>query len=84
MLIGCDDKKSAPASGSAAAPQAAATGTATGAASGATKPAALTDAQLDSEDLPVAEDFEEEADKSITDENIDEQVEKLAKEIDEK
>jgi hypothetical protein len=42
----------------------------------------LTDDQVDSADLPVEEDFEEEATKEINEDNLDDQVAALEKEID--
>ena len=44
--------------------------------------AALTDDQVDSADLPVVEDFEDEANESINEENLEDQVAALEKEID--
>jgi hypothetical protein len=41
----------------------------------------LTDDALDQASIPVPEDFEEQANREITDENLDEQVSALEKEI---
>ena len=46
---------------------------------GDTKP--LTDEQIDSAEIPVVEDFEEEAAESIDEENLEDQVAALEKEI---
>jgi hypothetical protein len=43
--------------------------------------AASADADLDKEDIPVAEDFEEEAEKAINEDNLDDELAKLDKEI---
>ena len=48
----------------------------------AATPASVTDDQIDNApDLPVEEDYEEEAAKEITEENLDEKVAALEKEI---
>ena len=43
---------------------------------------ALTDEQVDTADLPVVEDFEEEANNEINEDNLDDKVAALEKEID--
>jgi hypothetical protein len=81
-LAACDDAGSKGGAASAkpsAKPVASAAQSAAGSAKGPTAPAA--DDPTDKEDIPVAEDFEEEAEKAINDENLDEQVDKLDKEI---
>lgn len=72
-LVACEEKKSAPTSGTAptsAAPAAAGT---MGAAAGTQM------AQAD--DLPDESDFDEEAEKAITAANLDAEIDKLEKEI---
>lgn len=67
-----------------AAPSAAtATATATALAATASTDGAPSakDAELDKADLPVAADFEEEAEKAIDDDNLETNVDKLDKEI---
>jgi hypothetical protein len=55
------------------------TTTATTAPKGPTTAAATDD--MDKADIPVAEDFEEEAEKAINEDNLDDEVAKLEKEI---
>ena len=43
--------------------------------------AASTEDPMDKEDIPVPEDFEEDAEKAVTDDTVDDEVEKLDKEI---
>lgn len=80
-LTACDEKPAATGAptGTAAAP-AAATAKATAAAT-ATAAAAALGADLKDEDLPVEADFEEEADKEITDANYAAELDKLEKEL---
>lgn len=61
----------------------AATATATASAATASTDGAPSakDAELDKADLPVAADFEEEAEKAIDDDNLETNVDKLDKEI---
>lgn len=47
----------------------------------ATTPAALAQAPDPDEDIPTTADFEEEAEKEITKDSVDAEVDKLAKEI---
>jgi hypothetical protein len=65
---------------SSAAPTASATTAATASPSGSTQ-AATGAGDLDKEDIPVSADFDDEAEKAITDDNLDEEVDKLDKEI---
>lgn len=44
---------------------------------------AMSDADVDKADVPVEEDFEEEAEKALNEENLDDEVAKLQKEIEE-
>ena len=50
-------------------------------ATGTAAPAAMTDEQLDAADIPVEEDFEEEAAAQINADNLDDEVAKLEAEI---
>ncbi len=81
-LFACDEGGNA-ASAPSAKPTATAgaSGTAKAAPSGSISTAAASDAQLDKEDIPVAADFEDEAEKSIDEDNVDDEVAKLEKEI---
>ena len=47
----------------------------------ATAAAKAEDAELDNEDIPVAEDYEEKAEKEITETNLEEELAKLEKEL---
>ena len=44
-------------------------------------PVELTDEALDQADIPVKEDFEEEAEKAIDEDNLESQIDALEKEI---
>jgi hypothetical protein len=59
-------------------PTAAAKGSSAGSAAVAEKEP---DAELDKEDIPVASDFEEKAEKEITKDNLDDELAKLEKEV---
>lgn len=50
-------------------------------AASATAPAALTDEALDQAAIPVKEDFEEQARQTITEENFEDRISQLEKEI---
>ncbi len=59
----------------------AATATASAATASTDGAPSAKDAELDKADLPVAADFEEEAEKAIDDDNLETNVDKLDKEI---
>ncbi len=67
LLAACEQKK---ADGGAAA-----------GSSAAAAPAEMSDEQVDTAELPVEEDFEDEATEQIDEENVDDEVAKLAAEI---
>jgi hypothetical protein len=74
---GCDEQPSAPPK---PAPTAKATAKPTAAATAvAAKPDP--NAELDNEDIPVPEDFEEEAQKDITNDNLETKLEEIEKEL---
>jgi hypothetical protein len=72
-LVACEEKKSAPPSGTAP------TGAAPAAAG--TMAAAAGTQMAQAEDLPDESDFDEEAEKAITAANLDAEIDKLEKEI---
>jgi ABC-type glycerol-3-phosphate transport system substrate-binding protein len=81
LCAGCAQDEQQPAQ-----PKPTSTAAATSAAT--TKPTAVTSAaapepgsELDSEDIPVAEDYEQEAAKDITADNLDKELEKIEKEM---
>jgi hypothetical protein len=57
------------------------TGKATTTAAADAKP--MTDAELEKAEIPVPEDFEDDAEKEITEDNLDDELAKLEKEISE-
>jgi hypothetical protein len=73
LLLGCEQKTEAPA-GAPASPTSKAATTAPAAATTAAQAAA-------DDDLPTESDFEEEAEKNITADNLDAEIDKLDKEI---
>jgi hypothetical protein len=73
----CDQGKEGPGGKSTSTPTSAA------APKGPTTGAAAANDDVDKEDIPVAEDFEEEAEKAVTDDNLDDEVAKMEKEINE-
>jgi hypothetical protein len=67
LLVACDEPKP--------------TGGAPTAGNTAQAPKAMTDAELDAADIPVVEDYEEEAAKEIDADNLDAEVAKLEEAI---
>jgi hypothetical protein len=86
VAVACDEgaKPTPTPTSPSSAPAATAKATSTATAdTGATKPA-MSDDPLDKEDIPVAADFEDEAEKDITDDNFDDEIDKLDHEIGDK
>ena len=79
-LPACDEKPAAPSAPTGAA-TAVAAATAKASAATTAAPAAALGADLKDEDLPVESDYEEEADKEITDANYAAELDKLEKEL---
>lgn len=76
LCAGCEEDKPTPPPAATVTVKAAPTATAT-----ATVAAKEPNAELDDEDIPVAEDYEEEVSKQITKDNLDAEVDKIEKEM---
>jgi hypothetical protein len=78
MTAACDSGQTSDKPTGDTKPTAAAKGSSAGSAAVAEKEP---DAELDKEDIPVASDFEEKAEKEITKDNLDDELAKLEKEV---
>ncbi|RLB59408.1 MAG: hypothetical protein DRI90_15425 [Deltaproteobacteria bacterium] len=78
MMSACDSGPQADKPTGDTKPSAAAKGSSAGSGAVAAKEP---DSELDKEDIPVASDFEEKAEKEITKDNLDDELAKLEKEV---